>query len=86
MDTTKIDVQTPTQKLRVICGANVESVEDCMGQTPADVFKMMRGIMNLQEDHSVVLINGRQIENPAGYLLNGNEELEFKKPSGEKGQ
>lgn len=83
MDTAQDRLQG--QNLKVICGANVEHLEDCRGMTIEEVKNKMAGVMNISGDHNTVLINGKPLRNPAEYLLKGDEELEFKRLAGQKG-
>ena len=71
--------------LRVVCGANAEVFEECEGMTVTELQKKLATVMNITPDHKVIMVNGRQLERPDEYLLLGDEELEFKRPAGEKG-
>ena len=79
-----IATATKTDKLKVICGANTQELEGMLGYTVREVRNNLREVMNIGDDHTVVLVNGKQLSDEAGFL-DGNEELEFKKPAGEKG-
>lgn len=74
---------TNSQKLRVVCGANSHELEDMTGQTVGGVRHLMREVLNIGDDHTIVLVNGQPAQD--NRLLDGNEELEFKKPAGVKG-
>ncbi len=91
MDTKKSEAETDekskttTKRLTVICGANREFLLDADMITVAEVAQRLRAVLNLTEDHKIVLVNGKQTQNPQEYMLAGDEELEFKKPAGQKG-
>jgi len=48
----------------------------------------MREVLNIGPKHRLVLVNGREVGSidEGKVILNGNEEVEFKDPSGEKGR
>ena len=72
-------------KIRVICGANVEEFEEMAGLTVQELRDQGGSILNITAEHKIVTGNGNRIEQPKEYLLRGDEEVEFKKPSGQKG-
>jgi len=78
------DTFVGNEKLTVLCGANRRKLSDMVGYTVTDVRKNMREVLNIGDDHTIVLVNGKQISNE-DIILNGSEEVEFKKPSGTKG-
>lgn len=71
-------------KLKVVCGANTQELEDMAGYTIREVKNAMREVLNIGDDHSVILVDGRRVED-MGRFLDGTEELEFKRPAGRKG-
>ncbi|OGM98057.1 MAG: hypothetical protein A2915_01380 [Candidatus Yanofskybacteria bacterium RIFCSPLOWO2_01_FULL_41_34] len=75
---------TKTDRLRVVCGANTQELEGMLGYTVREVRNNLREVMNIGDDHTVILVNGKQLADE-GVFLDGNEELEFKKPAGQKG-
>lgn len=77
---------TPTapDKLKVICGANVQELEGMLGYTVREIRDNLREVMNIGDDHTIVLVNGKTLSD-AGAFLEGTEEIEFKKPAGQKG-
>ncbi|MDO8676120.1 MAG: hypothetical protein Q7K16_00445 [Candidatus Azambacteria bacterium] len=80
-----VDKRLQSKRLKVICGANVEYLEDCGTLTVEEIRQKVAGIMNISDNHKVVLVNAKPIQNPADYLLNGDEEVEFKREDGQKG-
>lgn len=72
-------------KLRVISGAMPEGIEleDTAGVTIRELGHKMHEVLNIGPEH-LVLVNGVRVDNP-GHVLNGTEEVEFIKPSGQKG-
>jgi hypothetical protein len=77
-------VEPQSDKLRVICGANIQELDGMLGYTIREVRSNLKEILNIGDDHTTVLVNGRRVTGE-GALLDGNEELEFKKPAGQKG-
>lgn len=71
-------------KLKVVCGANTTELEGMTGYTIREVRDIMREVLNIGDDHSVVLVDGKHVGD-MGRFLDGNEELEFKRPAGQKG-
>lgn len=71
-------------RLKVICGANIQELEGMSGYTIGEVKYAMREIFNIGNDHSITLVNGRRIED-MNIFLDGSEEVEFKRPAGQKG-
>ena len=71
-------------KLKVICGANTQELEGMTGYTIREVRDSMREVLNIGDDHNVILVDGRRVED-MGRFLNGTEEIEFKRPAGQKG-
>lgn len=71
-------------KLKVICGANTQELEGMTGYTIKDVRNAMREVLNIGDDHDIVLVDGRRVED-MGRFLDGTEEVEFKRPAGRKG-
>jgi len=76
-----------TGKVTVICGANKETLEDMKGISISMLRRNMREVLNVGFDHTVVLVNGREVGevDESKVILDGDEEVEFVKPSGEKG-
>ena len=79
------DNNNGSDPITVICGANTRQLDDINGHSVTEVGEKMREILNIGQDHTVVIVNGKQVNNPASYLLFGGEEVEFKKTSGQKG-
>jgi len=54
----------------------------------ANLRENMREVLNIGPKHRLVLVNGREVGSidEGKVILNGNEEVEFKDPSGEKGR
>ena len=77
--------ETFVRELTVICGANVERLDGVEGKTIREVRDRMREVLNVTDKHTIVLVDGKEVKN-LDYKLSGREELEFKKPSGEKGK
>ncbi len=77
----------PVAKMKVICGANVETLENAGFTSVATLRRNMKEVLNIGNEHVVVLINGQTVGtvDEGKIILEGNEEIEFKKPSGEKG-
>ena len=75
----------PPVQMRVSCGANTVTLEGMKGYTVSQVKERMQEILNVSDDHRIVLINGRELDMARGYILEGTEDLEFKKPAGNKG-
>lgn len=73
------------KRLTIICGANVEKLDGCFGLSIGEIKRRMGPVLNITDDHAIVLVNGREIKDPGTHLLEGNEELEFKKVAGQKG-
>jgi hypothetical protein len=73
-----------TGKLTVIAGANTQKMSDMLGYTVSDVRNNMREVLNIDEGHTVVLVNGKEITDEY-IVLGGTEVIEFKRPAGEKG-
>ncbi len=71
-------------KLKVICGANTQELEGMLGYTVREIRYNLREVMSIGDDHTVVLVNGKELADESVFL-DGNEELEFKKPAGQKG-
>lgn len=70
----------------VICGANDPiQLDDVYGLSVREIRNKLTEVLNITEDHAITLVNGKQITNPDEYLLIGGEEVEFKKPAGQKG-
>ena len=80
-----VDVQKG--RLTVSCGANVEVLEDMAFTSLASLRKSMREVLNIGNEHNLVLVNGKEVGDvdEGKIILNGDEEIEFKKPSGRKG-
>ena len=80
-----VDVQKG--RLTVSCGANVEVLEDMAFTSLASLRKNMREVLNIGNEHNLVLVNGKEVGDvdEGKIILNGDEEIEFKKPSGRKG-
>lgn len=74
--------------LTVSCGANVEVLENMEFTSLSALRKNMKEVLNIGEDHTEVLINGKEVGDieESKVILDGDETVEFKKPSGEKGQ
>lgn len=82
---TEIPTLTPVAgKLTVSCGANTQKVGDMLGYTVRDVRNNLRDVLNIGDDHTIVIVNGKQIRDE-DIVLGGAEEIEFKKPAGQKG-
>lgn len=81
-----VDVQKG--RLTVSCGANVEVLEDMAFTSLASLRKSMREVLNIGNEHNLVLVNGKEVGDidEGKIILNGDEEIEFKKPSGRKGR
>jgi hypothetical protein len=79
-----LTVGPKSDKLKVICGANTQELEGMLGYTVHEVRSNLREVLNIGEDHTVVFVNGKPVKDE-GAFLEGNEELEFKKPAGKKG-
>ena len=77
--------ETFVPELTVICGANVERLDGVEGKTIQEVRDRMREVLNVTDKHTIGLVDGKEVKN-LDYKLSGREELEFKKPSGEKGK
>ena len=75
----------PAKAIRVCCGANSIELENMEGYSIEQVRHKMREVLNVTNDHRIVLVNGREIDVNVPYALNGTEEIEFKKPAGAKG-
>ncbi len=71
-------------KLTVICGANEMELDEVGGKTVRQIREQLREILSIHEDHNLVYVDGREV-NDLDYVLSGKERLEFKKPSGRKG-
>ncbi|MDO8600630.1 MAG: hypothetical protein Q7R73_03365 [bacterium] len=70
--------------VKVIAGAETEYFDEIEGITVLELRDKLREILNITPDHKIVLVNGREVL--AGeYRVAGGDEVEFKKPSGEKG-
>ena len=76
---------TPGSKtVKVIVGAETEYFDEVEGMTVLELRDKLREILNITPDHRIVLVNGSEVL--AGeYHVAGGDEVEFKKPSGEKG-
>lgn len=93
MERRKVQVETPEAveepvvagKLTVICGANTQQLSDMLGYTVRDVRNNLREVLNIGDDHTIVIVNGKQIGADEDVVLSGSEEIEFKKPAGQKG-
>lgn len=81
-----VDVQKG--RLTVSCGANTEVLEDMAFTSLASLRKNMREVLNIGNEHNLVLVNGKEVGDidEGKIILNGDEEIEFKKPSGRKGR
>lgn len=77
----------PLARLTVSCGANTEVLEDAGFTSLATLRQNMREVLNIGDDHNLVLINGKEVGqvDEGKVMLNGDETVEFKKPSGRKG-
>lgn len=76
----------PVQPVRVIAGANtIELDELSKGCTVADLRNRLCEILTIGPDHAIVLVNGSQVESPERYLVREGDEIEFKRPAGQKG-
>lgn len=75
-------------RLTVSCGANVEVLEDMAFTSLATLRKNLREVLNIGPEHNLVLVNGKEVGDveEGKIILDGDEEIEFKKPSGQKGQ
>ncbi|MDP3792850.1 MAG: hypothetical protein Q8Q89_03935 [bacterium] len=53
----------------------------------ASLRKNMKEVLNIGNEHDLVLVNGKEVGgvDEGKIILNGDEEIEFKKPSGQKG-
>ncbi len=61
-----------------------ESFDEVEGMTVLELRDKLREILNITADHRILLANGSEVL--AGeYHVAGGDEVEFKKPSGEKG-
>ena len=72
-------------RLTVICGLNVQHYDDMGPISLGDLRKKLREVLNLTDDHKVVYVDGKTVNDPS-FMLTGKEEVEFKKPAGEKGE
>lgn len=70
-------------RLTVICGANTEHLENMRCMLVSQVREKMQEVLNVGEDHTIVLLNGKPVAEDV--VLKGDEELEFRKPAGQKG-
>lgn len=76
-----------TGAITVICGANTARLTDtsCIGV--GEIRRRLREVLNLTDDHRIVLVNGKPI--PDGEIgtcgIFPGDEVEFKKPAGQKG-
>lgn len=77
----KIEVGLP---VTVICGANIQPLDNVTGMTVGQVGQKMTEILSITPDHGVLLVDGQAVKED--YILLGGEEVEFKKPAGQKGQ
>lgn len=77
--------QEQEKRLKAICGANVEDLENCHGLSIPEIRRRMASVLNITDEHTITILNGREITRPEEYLLNGTEELEFKRVAGRKG-
>lgn len=72
--------------VKVLCGANQVSLDDVAGITVADIRSKMTEVLNITREHQIVMVNGRVISKSESEVrLSGGEEVEFKKPAGQKG-
>ena len=71
--------------LNIVCGANDIQLEGLSGLTIFQVRQRIRDILNVGEDHTVVLLDGRTVQDQNTIILPVNRALEFVKPSGQKG-
>ena len=73
------------RKLKLVSGANAIDL-DLEGKpfTIEEVRSKMKEVLNLKGDE-VVLVNGARVANPADYLLNGTENVEFVRQAEQKG-
>lgn len=67
----------------VFCGANQVRLEDAGSLTVREVRRRMREILNIGADH-VAFVDGHSVADE-NRVLSDVSEIEFKKPSGEKG-
>ena len=72
--------------LTVICGADVQKLKKTAGFSVEHIRMRMQEVLNITKDHSICLLNGKVVEGDLSkVVLRGDEEIEFKKPSGQKG-
>ena len=81
--TTSTSTQIPT-RLTVLCGANVEHLDEIGSITIARLRNQLKEALNITGDHTIVLVDGKEVQD-SDFELSGREEVEFKKPSGTKG-
>lgn len=70
---------------KVICGGENITLDDVADRTIPEIRGKLTEILNITDEHKVVLVNGRKIKDPASYKLAPGDEVEFVKPSGQKG-
>lgn len=69
-------------KIKVVCGANSQEMDNLEGKTVADVKQGFKEVLNIPDDAQAI-ISGDNVEN--SYALRAGDVLEFVKPSGTKG-
>lgn len=69
-------------KIKVVCGANTQDMDNLEGKTVAEVKQGLKEVLNIPDDAQAI-ISGDNVEN--NYSLRDGDVLEFVKPSGTKG-
>ncbi len=81
-----MDVQNPESGVnRFICGGQDIPLDGVCGRTVAEIQGRLREVLNLTDEHRVVLVNGRPINDPQEHKIAPGEEIEFQRPAGKKG-
>ena len=85
-DKTAAEEKVFSRPVTVLCGANSIALDDLYGlHTVGELRSRLREVLNVRDDHTVVLVNGKSISEPERYLVQEGDQIEFKKPAGEKG-
>ncbi len=70
---------------KVICGGENMTLDDVADRTIPEIRAKLTEILNITDDHQIVLVNGRKIGDPGSYKIMPGDEIEFVKPAGQKG-
>ncbi len=75
---------TKSTVTKVSCGGNSLPLDNVGGLKLAQLRRKFAEVLNITAAHSVVTINGHQVDENE-HTLRGGEEVEFIKPAGQKG-